>query len=206
MWQIVWFWEIICSFCNSCISITKTSTYFLFILDSLSAQMNVPNTKFSRKTMKHLNHNASTLSGACNGCVAYYDKQINTYYVFILFRNCIGQNFAMTEMKITIATLLHNFDFSLNTSIPIEVEDSIIQRAKKGIHLFIKPRRLKHCLHLSWGEGRWDPGQNTSQCPPLNQDQSDDSWYSPASYCGVNSTEKFNWDQLQYFYTADKAM
>ena len=32
-----------------------------FILDSLSAQMNVPNTKFSRKTMKHLNHNASTL-------------------------------------------------------------------------------------------------------------------------------------------------
>ena len=24
--------------------------------------MNVPNTKFSRKTMKHLNHNASTLS------------------------------------------------------------------------------------------------------------------------------------------------
>ena len=32
-----------------------------FILDSLSAQINVPNTKFSRKTMKHLNHNASTL-------------------------------------------------------------------------------------------------------------------------------------------------
>ena len=32
-----------------------------FILDSLSAQMNVPNTKFSRKTMKHLNHNTSTL-------------------------------------------------------------------------------------------------------------------------------------------------
>ena len=31
------------------------------ILDSLSAQMNVHNTKFSRKTMKHLNHNASTL-------------------------------------------------------------------------------------------------------------------------------------------------
>ena len=24
--------------------------------------MNVPNTKFSRKTMKHLNHNASTLT------------------------------------------------------------------------------------------------------------------------------------------------
>ena len=35
-----------------------------FILDSLSAQMNVPNTKFSRNTMKFLNHNASTLKQA----------------------------------------------------------------------------------------------------------------------------------------------
>ena len=32
-----------------------------FILDSLSAQMNVPDTKVSRNTMKLLNHNASTL-------------------------------------------------------------------------------------------------------------------------------------------------
>ena len=32
-----------------------------FILDSLSAQMNVPGTKFSRNTMKLLIHNASTL-------------------------------------------------------------------------------------------------------------------------------------------------
>ena len=32
-----------------------------FILDLLSAQMNVPYTKFSRNTMKLLNHNASTL-------------------------------------------------------------------------------------------------------------------------------------------------
>ena len=33
-----------------------------FILDLLSARMNVPDTKFSRNTMKLLNHNASTLS------------------------------------------------------------------------------------------------------------------------------------------------
>ena len=31
-----------------------------FIFDSLSEQMNVPDTKFSRNTMKLLNHNAST--------------------------------------------------------------------------------------------------------------------------------------------------
>ena len=36
--------------------------FIIIILDSLSAQMNVPNTKFSRKTMKYLNHNASTLT------------------------------------------------------------------------------------------------------------------------------------------------
>ena len=32
-----------------------------FILDSLSAKMNVPDSKFSRYTMKLLNHNAYTL-------------------------------------------------------------------------------------------------------------------------------------------------
>ena len=42
------------------------------ILDSLSAKMNVPNTKFSRKTMKHLNHNASTLMV----CFIYIDVLI----------------------------------------------------------------------------------------------------------------------------------
>ena len=35
-----------------------------FILDSLSAQMNVPDTKFPRNTMKLLNHNASTLNSS----------------------------------------------------------------------------------------------------------------------------------------------
>ena len=34
-----------------------------FISDSLSTQMNVPDTKFSRNTIKLLNHNASTLIG-----------------------------------------------------------------------------------------------------------------------------------------------
>ena len=33
-----------------------------FILDLLSPQMNVPDTQFSRNTMKLLNHNASTLN------------------------------------------------------------------------------------------------------------------------------------------------
>ena len=34
-----------------------------FILDSLSAQINVPDTKFSENSKEHLNHNTSTLKG-----------------------------------------------------------------------------------------------------------------------------------------------
>ena len=52
--------HVICSFCNSCIS--KRRQPISFILDSLSAQINVPDTKFSRNTMKLLNHNPSTLT------------------------------------------------------------------------------------------------------------------------------------------------
>ncbi|XP_072031298.1 ultra-long-chain fatty acid omega-hydroxylase-like [Amphiura filiformis] len=58
-------------------------------------------------------------------------------------RNCIGQNFAMNEMKITLATLLHNFDFTLNPAVKVDIDDSVIQRAANGIHLFIKPRTLQ---------------------------------------------------------------
>ena len=44
------------------VSQTRRRQPISFILDSLSAQMNVPDTKFSRNTMKLLNHNASTLT------------------------------------------------------------------------------------------------------------------------------------------------
>ena len=44
------------------VSQTRRRQPISFILDSLSAQMNVPDTKFSRKTMKLLNHNVSILT------------------------------------------------------------------------------------------------------------------------------------------------
>ncbi len=61
------------------------------------------------------------------------------FYLFLDIRNCIGQNFALNEMKITCATLLHNFEFSFNEAVPLEIDESLIRRTKKGIHLFIKP-------------------------------------------------------------------
>ncbi|XP_072030702.1 ultra-long-chain fatty acid omega-hydroxylase-like [Amphiura filiformis] len=55
-------------------------------------------------------------------------------------RNCIGQHFALNEMKITCATLVYNFEFSYNPAVSIEIEESLIRRTKNGIHLFITPR------------------------------------------------------------------
>ena len=51
-----------------------------FILDSLSAQMNVPDTKFSRNTMKLLNHNASTLTSPI---IFFFN---NRYMSFVIYR------------------------------------------------------------------------------------------------------------------------
>ena len=58
-----------------------------FILDSLSTQMNVPNTKFSRKTMKHLNHNASTLTTKPLPAMGHYSiKLCSNIFTFLSYR------------------------------------------------------------------------------------------------------------------------
>ena len=61
---------------------------FFLILDLLSTQMNVPSTKFSRKTMKHLNHNASTLSTKFS---AQCWKTMGVIFINIDYRlNCLA--------------------------------------------------------------------------------------------------------------------
>ena len=60
------------------VSQKRTRQPVSFLLDSLSAQMNVPDSKFSRNTMKLLNHNASTLNVAYGNIITSL-----TYYVFI---------------------------------------------------------------------------------------------------------------------------
>ncbi|XP_062592665.1 ultra-long-chain fatty acid omega-hydroxylase-like [Saccostrea cucullata] len=55
-------------------------------------------------------------------------------------RNCIGQNFAMSEEKIVLATLLQRFTFTLDETHIVEKQVLAVMRAKNGIKLFAIPR------------------------------------------------------------------
>ncbi|XP_076815070.1 cytochrome P450 4B1-like [Clavelina lepadiformis] len=51
-------------------------------------------------------------------------------------RNCIGQKFAMAEMKVTLSKALQRFRFYIDEECPKpEIQFSIVLKAKKGIHI-----------------------------------------------------------------------
>ncbi|XP_072035784.1 cytochrome P450 4F12-like [Amphiura filiformis] len=55
-------------------------------------------------------------------------------------RNCIGQHFAMSEMKTFIAVLLRHFRFSPDSSKPVKQIVNAVLRSTTGIHVYVIPR------------------------------------------------------------------
>ena len=54
------------------------------------------------------------------------------------FRNCIGQRFAMHEMKTCLALLVKNFEFEVDESVKVEMRKRLSMQAKQGICLKLK--------------------------------------------------------------------
>lgn len=60
----------------------------------------------------------------------------NAFYFF--YRNCIGQHFAMNEMKVAIALILNRFEVEVDQSKPPIKVSRLVLRSKNGIYLKIK--------------------------------------------------------------------
>uniref|UniRef100_UPI00398F7E81 ultra-long-chain fatty acid omega-hydroxylase-like isoform X2 n=1 Tax=Pristiophorus japonicus TaxID=55135 RepID=UPI00398F7E81 len=54
-------------------------------------------------------------------------------------RNCIGQNFALSEMKVVVALTLYRFEVALDTSQEVRRKPELILRTEKGIWLKLAP-------------------------------------------------------------------
>ncbi|XP_013415216.1 cytochrome P450 4A25-like [Lingula anatina] len=56
-------------------------------------------------------------------------------------RNCIGKHFAMNELKVMVARIIHRFHLELDPDHDYTYQPDAVLRAKHGIKLFVKERK-----------------------------------------------------------------
>jgi len=54
-------------------------------------------------------------------------------------RNCIGQNFAMNEERVVVASIVHRFRLSLVEEHRVEIVPKVVLRTKDDIKVNLEP-------------------------------------------------------------------
>ncbi len=68
-------------------------------------------------------------------CIIIFLKML----LYFSFRNCIGQNFAMNEMKVATALALKKYQLIEIPSVQPKIVPRLVLRSLNGIHIKIKP-------------------------------------------------------------------
>lgn len=74
---------------------------------------------------------ANGIHGACNNPLTYVPFGLGN-------RSCVGQNFALTQLKVVLALVLSKFSFSLSAAYQHSHGFTSVVEPKHGVHLLVK--------------------------------------------------------------------